>query len=738
MKKNNKVQLWISIIFGTVAILIGLIVTWFRISAQEAIATSRQNEMLEAITKMETLLEADILEKESDLSLLATYISNFDVTAESAYSFFQTQSQVNEFHTLYFVSLDGLGVSANNEIFDFSNNVTFLNALQNEYYIKKPHKAESSSEIVFEIAVPIMKDGVVSAVLLSECAKDNFFENIINTFYGCSDAYIIGNDLSFIYPLCEIDGEALSSPKKEEILLAYNNYEESKNNLLNGVSSSFMYANEDTEKVMVYAPIIMTDWALSISIDSNSLNTELVGTIKKLEIACVAIYWFLIGLITYSTYYHITIQKQLKKVAYYDPLTELPNLQKLKLLMAATLKQNVDSQYMIIVFDIENFKAINELYGYEIGDRVLKTAKSFGLSLGEKSLVVARIHDDKFAMFAGNNLLGDLDDLARKRIVFYLKAVPETYDYHIHFNCGRYIIKKGETNVDEIISKVCLAHKTVKNTKGQLLCDYDDTFTLKVKKNAEILAKMRSALERKEYKVFLQPKFSVKDNKLIGAEALVRWIEDDGTMIFPNDFIPLFEGNGFIVKLDMYILEEVCLKIRQWMDIGYNKLVVSVNCSRQNLNNKNFVDNITAIADKYKVPHEFIEIELTESTAAEHENIIEKLFSDLHDAGFKISIDDFGSGYSSLGMLKNLKADTLKLDRSFFIENKEELRGNHVVERFIELAHDLDMYVVAEGIERVEQIEVLKEMNCDAVQGYVHSKPISIPDFEEKYKELLQ
>ncbi len=736
MKK--KVQLFTSVAFGTVAVLIGLMVTWFRVSAHETIANSRQSEVSEIIKKMEFALEADVIEAENDLSLIAQYISDFDITDNSIGSFFQTQSQVEEFYKLYYVSLDGVGVSTTNELFDFSTNEAFLYALQGDYYITEPHISEFGTVIVLDIAVPIIKEGVVSAVLLSEYVKDDFFGNIKNTLHGIGNAYIISDDLSFIHAISDTTTGDLFNIEKEEVLLAYNSFEQSKKDLLNDRSGSFFYVHNEIDKILGYAPITMTDWALTVTIEAESLNSELVKSISMLEAICVTIYWFLIGLIFYSTYYHIRTQKTLKKIAYYDPLTELPNLQKLKRMMKKVLRKDTNSQYIIIVFDIENFKALNELYGYEIGDRVLRASKSFGLSLGEKSLVVARIHDDKFAMFAGNGLLDNLEDLARKRIKFYLKEIPETYDYHIQFNCGRYIIKKGETDVEKIISKVCLAHKTVKDTKGQLLCDYDDAFTLKVKKNAEILAKMRSALERKEYKVFLQPKFSVKENELIGAEALVRWIEDDGSMIFPNDFIPLFEGNGFIVKLDMYIFEAVCMKIRQWMDIGYNKLVISVNCSRQNLNNKNFVKNITAIADKYNVPHDYIEIELTESTAAEHEDIIENLFRDLHEAGFKISIDDFGSGYSSLGMLKNLKADTLKLDRSFFIENKEELRGNHVVERFIELAHDLDMYVVAEGIERVEQIEALKEMNCDAVQGYVHSKPISVGDFEEKYKDILR
>ncbi len=173
------------------------------------------------------------------------------------------------------------------------------------------------------------------------------------------------------------------------------------------------------------------------------------------------------------------------------------------------------------------------------------------------------------------------------------------------------------------------------------------------------------------------------------------------------------------------------------MDEGKEAITVSVNCSRQNLINKYLVKEISEIADNVGVPHNYLEIELTESTTIENQTLIVKLFSDLREAGFKISIDDFGAGYSSLGLLNNLKADTLKMDRSFFNDDEELVRSEHVVESFIKLSHKLDMYVVAEGIETINQITALKKLGCDAVQGYYYSKPIAVDEFEEKFKEFL-
>ncbi len=224
---------------------------------------------------------------------------------------------------------------------------------------------------------------------------------------------------------------------------------------------------------------------------------------------------------------------------------------------------------------------------------------------------------------------------------------------------------------------------------------------------------------------------------LIGAESLVRWIEADGSIIFPDEFIPLFEQNGFIVELDRYILEHTCISMKKWIDAGLGHLPISVNCSRLTIESSTFIEDTLETVDKYGIPHGLIEIEITESTTTKNEEVLKVLFSKLRDLGFKISIDDFGSGYSSLSMLKNLKVDTLKMDRSFFIDESVGGRADLLIDGVVKLSHNLDMYVVAEGIETKEQINKLQSMKCDAVQGYYYSKPISISEFEEKYSSIF-
>ncbi len=430
-------------------------------------------------------------------------------------------------------------------------------------------------------------------------------------------------------------------------------------------------------------------------------------------------------------------KKRLVQVAYYDSLTNLPNIMKLSIDIVEKLKKYKNKNHIIIVFDIENFKALNEMYGREIGDRVLKSFKIFFDRINDQSLVTSRIGDDKFAVFGSEKTLNDLDTLFDEVVYLLDERVPELIDYAGTYKIGRYNIENGETNFEDIMTKVNLAHQKAKTFKGQLVCDYDDTFKKKLLIEGEIISKMNNVLENKEFKVFLQPKFDAHDNTLVGAEALVRWIEDDSKMISVGDFIPLFERYGFIVQLDRYVFENTCMTIRKWMDEGLGAFPISVNCSRLNLENPNLVADIITFVDKYNVPHECIEIELTESITISNENSIDQLFKDLHHNGFRVSIDDFGAGYSSLGLLKNLHVDTLKMDRSFFINGNNARRDDILIDSIIKMSHNLGMYVVAEGIETQDQLELLRTMNCDAIQGYLYARPMPINEFEKKYSTIM-
>lgn len=245
---------------------------------------------------------------------------------------------------------------------------------------------------------------------------------------------------------------------------------------------------------------------------------------------------------------------------------------------------------------------------------------------------------------------------------------------------------------------------------------------------------MERALAAREFKVYLQPKISAAEEELAGAEALVRWIHPKEGFIPPNKFIPIFEKNGFILKLDDYMLEEVARQQSEWISQGRKIVPISVNVSRAHFTREDLAEHICEIVDKYKVPHEVIELELTESAFFDDKKVLLNTVKKLRDSGFPVSMDDFGAGYSSLNSLKELTIDVLKIDADFFRNVEEVERGMLIVSEVIDLAKKLDMKIVAEGIESRDQVDFLVQQECDLIQGYFFAKPMPVEEFVEKYK----
>ena len=244
--------------------------------------------------------------------------------------------------------------------------------------------------------------------------------------------------------------------------------------------------------------------------------------------------------------------------------------------------------------------------------------------------------------------------------------------------------------------------------------------------------RLKKGIKNNEFVIYLQPKFYTNTGKLAGAEALIRW-NRDGKLVMPNIFIPLFEKYELITELDTYVLENICRLQQQWRKQEYNIVTISVNESRLHLYNENHINDLIDLVNKYNVQPNTIELEMTETTVVHNVELAKEAEKNVHKLGFIVSMDDFGTGYSSFSMLKNINIDVLKMDKSFFDDVLESRRGKIIIEAVIEMSHKLNMKVVAEGIETKEQVEYLKNVKCDMIQGYYFEKPMTIEKFEEKY-----
>ncbi len=249
----------------------------------------------------------------------------------------------------------------------------------------------------------------------------------------------------------------------------------------------------------------------------------------------------------------------------------------------------------------------------------------------------------------------------------------------------------------------------------------------------QIIDEFPHALENGEFKAYYQPKVDTNTNEIVGAEALVRWLHN-GELISPNDFVPVLETDGSICRLDFFIFETVCRDIRRWIDEGINPVRISTNFSRKNLSDRNFSKHIEDIIKENGVPREYIEIEVTETTNEEENGLLSRFIKDMHEAEIMMAIDDFGTGYSSLNLLRDFPADVLKIDKSFIDAHNHTERDSVVLANIAKMAKELNMKVITEGVERWDQVEFLKRIDVNLVQGFLFDKPMPENDFEEKLR----
>lgn len=430
-------------------------------------------------------------------------------------------------------------------------------------------------------------------------------------------------------------------------------------------------------------------------------------------------------------------RKRITELEYLDGLTGVFNRTAFVNRVEEVLKENKNLPYYMICFDVVNFRIINETYGHERSDVIIQEmAKACGEAFGHNE-VYGRLTADVFVALT-------LDDGEEEERIKYLeqqvvlKARDVYINHPIKIKRGRYEVTDFKESINRMIDKANIARKYVAQTGSDLSCQYSEDLLVDARKADEIESLMHEALANGEFRPYLQGKFDMVKNHVSGAEALVRWIKPDGKIVPPGDFIPLFERNGFVEKVDFYMLEEVCKYIRRMIDEGREVYKVSVNQSRYLLNDPEYVSKVKAILLKYQIPVGLIELELTETVFFHEKERMIQMMNDLKNMNVDLSIDDFGSGYSSFNILKDVPFDVLKIDREFLTDSVHTEKGRIILQKIVDMAHGLGMSVICEGVENPEQIELLTSINCHYAQGFYYARPIPMEEFIEKYNPLKQ
>ncbi|WP_227835204.1 MULTISPECIES: EAL domain-containing protein [unclassified Clostridioides] len=618
----------------------------------------------------------------------------------------------------------------------------YRKALQGEETIT-PIKSQSGIYGIL-YSVPLYKDDKITGAITAWNTLDTMRTLLsVESFGGEGFSQIIDKNGNFI-----VSSDNKNAPKNVvnffDTIKKHGSYtgkdtlREMKTNLKENKKGSMYFTLDDgIYKAMHYVPLEEENLYLLSIVPVKVANAQFDLLLKKAVFINILIIILFLLLIMLIIFINRKNREQLIKIAYVDPVTKGYSKARFDMEAKAIIESTSAGTYSLVSININKFKLINDSFGSNAGDKTLKYIHDVIANYLEREELLCRVSNDQF------NIL--IKTISQKEILKYIENITNDINsfnkdkeckYFIALSIGVYKIDDPNIPLVSIQDRANVARKNIKgNTVTHPLYTcvfYSDLERLRMLKEKEMENRMEEALDNNEFVVYLQPKVNLKNNNIVGAEALVRWQDPDRGLIPPNDFIPFFEKNGFIIKLDHYVFEKSCAMIRKWIDNGETPIPISVNFSRAHLNNKDFLEKYKTIRDKYDVPAKLLEIELTETLIFDNLQMLLNVIDQIHEEGFQCSLDDFGSGYSSLNMLKEIKVDTLKLDRAFFSSpNADNVSENYVIESVVELAKKLNMNSVSEGVETILQMEYLKKINCDMIQGYVFSKPIPQEIFEK-------
>lgn len=423
-----------------------------------------------------------------------------------------------------------------------------------------------------------------------------------------------------------------------------------------------------------------------------------------------------------------------ERLVFRDPYMDIYNLPYFMKYCGAKMKDGTLADYGAAYFNLKRFSMVNQQFGR---DRASEIMIRYIEELKERLLedeIICRIGGDSFvALFRKENMDTVMDHLKGRGMVYDEESGDRIF---VSATAGYYLIPEDIEQLTDITDNANIAFNLAKNVAKEPYMIYSDTLAENIKENKVIDELFTEALQNGEFEVYYQPKVALKNYSLAGAEALCRWFHD-GEMMSPGRFIPVFEQSKAVTLLDFYMLEHVCRDLKRWMSIGNKVVKVSVNFSRRHLGNKDLVKHILSVVDRYEVPHEYIEIELTETTTDVDFKDLRDVVNGLQSAGICTSVDDFGMGYSSLNLIKELPWNVLKIDKSFLdpVAAGEEV-GSVMLGHVIAMAQDMGLECIVEGVETAEQVKFLKQHNCYLAQGYFFDRPLPKAEFEKRLAEI--
>lgn len=757
--KSNKMQRRAQGFAALVAgILVGVIALCYLSLHNLRITVDEEQEsyLVDLANSLESTLDNQIKSGLDTLSAMAITIVRDHERGGVDLKFLQERVSLLNFVHVEVMNGQGVATRPDNSTYSYQDNPAVMQVLRGERVVTRPgpeHILLGGSRNSVLLGVPIWKDGKVVGGLLA-CTGENWSDELVSQNYFGGDIYyhvmeadgdyLLSSNQAYLEALAEAEGVSTLSVGNN-LFGDLENYgtlgEDNDSTALRQAvrdgqvyQERFSFHFDKVERTGVLMPLDYGDLRLWMVMTQNASSNHFEQMYVWNIIINVSVVLLFGGVLTmlYRFYRHNSL------LNFVDSVTGGYSAARFEQEGEAIIHSHPANTWQLVAMNVDRFKTVNDMFGRGYGDQVLCYIHQVLQRHLEMGALVCRSSADHFDLLMPARseektleYLGQvLEDLSSG-----MGELGENKGHIISLSIGVYRIDDPNLPLVLIRDRAMMAQKNnrvVLEDRAGSCGFYSDADRAKLRREQELENKMAAALEAGHFVPYLQPKVDLETGRISGAEGLVRWIDPDEGIISPGEFIPLFERNGFIRKLDLYMFETVCRYQRQWLDEGVEPVPISVNLTRMTLNQPEFLEPYVEIRERYGIPHHLVELEITESMMLENSDEVIRAVEEMHKAGFHCLLDDFGSGYSSLNALKDLNVDVLKLDRAFLrSEDMEEQKERAIVEEVVYMSKKLGMQVCAEGVETSGQAEFLHDLQCDMGQGFLFSRPVDRESFEK-------
>lgn len=701
---------------------------------QNLLDSDVQINLTEVVTQNKNVITSRLTLEMNNLSIISRQLSDrvpenpkdYPAALKETFLSYHPETQGEE---VFIADQEGTAIFSDGAEIDISGRNYFRLGMQGINNISERTVSRRNGEDIFVICTPILCKGSIVGTVQKQYTSQEIYDLCsISLFSEKGNMKIINNQG---YILIDSDQDGYIKESDNYFRQLYLDMPDAsrllEDDIKNKRSGFFETTVDGVRYFSAYTPIDdVYDWYLITSVAKDAVSPNATIVIK--------LFYFILSAVVVvfgiSVFYILILknrqESRVRKVAFVDNVTDGNTFAKLQYDFETAFRFRPGDHTALLAFDIDNFKYINSLYGFDAGDQILKEIYQKYASRLNSHELIARVYGDHFVAI--------LQDGSARRLEQLFEPELNCGGITVYLSAGLYPVTDLKESINLMIDKASTAKQQTKGIRYKNIQVYTEEMNQQMIQNEQMKRLVEQAISDDEIVPYFQPKVDIETRKLVGAEALARWKKKDGSIVPPGAFIPVCEKTGLITTIDFMIFEKTLQFLQRNLEQGIPCPPISVNFSRVHFFNNGFLETILEKLDAYQVPPELIEVEITETAIYDNYQLMEQFIEKLHFHGLRISMDDFGSGYSSLHMLKDIPIDVIKIDRGFLMETANSTKQKVVFAAIAQMAEGLEMEVVVEGVENQENVDLMKEFGCTIAQGFLFARPMPQDDFENIYK----